>query len=92
MCKDPFVSDFGPMATQTSKPHSSAVGCDFLGSYEGAAGMRGNKVPKYGKGVTPSGVAHYPKILRISDTPLPSASPSSRPDEGGVQGTGTCTP
>lgn len=30
------MSDFGPMATQTSKPHSSAVGCDFLDSYEGA--------------------------------------------------------
>jgi hypothetical protein len=43
------VSDFGPMATQTSKPHSSAVGCDFLNSYEGAPAMRGNKVPRYGK-------------------------------------------
>jgi len=59
------VSDFDPMATQTSKLHSSAVGCDFLNSYQGAPTMRGNKVPRYGKGVTPSGAAHYPKILRI---------------------------
>jgi hypothetical protein len=61
------VSDFGPMATQTSKLHSSAVGCDFLNSYEGAPAMRGNKVPRYGKGVTSSGAALYPKILRIGD-------------------------
>ena len=64
--KDPFVCDFGPMATQMSKPHSSAVGCDFLSSYEGVAAMCGNKVPRYGKGVTPSGAAHYPKILRTA--------------------------
>jgi hypothetical protein len=61
------VSDFGPMATQTSKPRSSTVGCDFLNSYEGAPAMRGNKVSRYGKGMTPSGAAHYPKILRIGD-------------------------
>lgn len=65
------MSDFGPMATQTSKPHSSAVGRDFLNSYEGVAAMRGNKVPKYGKGVTSSGAAHYPKILRIGSGSTP---------------------
>jgi len=59
------VSDFGPMATQMSKPHSSAVGYDFLNSYGGAPRMRGNKVPRYGKGVASSGAAHYPKMLRI---------------------------
>ena len=55
------------MATQMSKAHSSAVGCDFLSSYESAPAMRGNKVPRYGKGVTPSGAAHCPKILRVGD-------------------------
>jgi hypothetical protein len=59
------VSDFGAMVTYTSKPHSSVVRCDFLNSYEGAPVMRGNKVPRYGKGVTPSGAAHGPKMLRI---------------------------
>ena len=57
--------DFDPMAILMSKAHSSAVRCDFLNSYEGGAAVRGNKVPRYGKGVTPSGAAHYPKILRI---------------------------
>jgi hypothetical protein len=60
------VSDFGPMATQVSKPHSRAVGSDFLDSYEGAPAMHGNRVPRYGKGATPSGAALYPKMLRIS--------------------------
>jgi hypothetical protein len=82
------VCDFGPMATQTSKPHSSAVGCDFLNSYEGAPAMRGNKVPRYGTGVTPSGAAHYPKILRtgadqvgvVVGQPEENASPVRDPD------------
>ena len=61
------MSDFGPMAIQTSKPHSSAVECDFLNGYEGAPAMRGNKVPRYGKGVILSGAAHHPKIVHIGD-------------------------
>ncbi len=76
--KDPFASDLGPMAPQTSKPHSSVVGYDFLDSYEGAPAMRGNKVPKYGKGVTPSGAAHCLKLLRIGHELPVDSSPSSR--------------
>lgn len=61
------MSDFLPMATHTSKPHSSAVKCDFLNSCEGAPALRGSIVPRYGKAVTPSGATDPLKILRIGD-------------------------
>lgn len=61
------MSDFGPMATQRSKAHSSTVGFEFLNSYAGALAMRGKKVPRYGKRMTASGAANYPKIVRIGD-------------------------
>ena len=61
------MSDFGPMAPLTSKPHSSAVECDFLNGYEGAPAVRGNRVSRYGKGVTLSGAAHHPQMMHTGD-------------------------